>query len=187
MGWGTTTHPAGTKTLDAFAAELGTDVDILDAAVVDGAIYAAVRHPEHTNGKVACEVSLYDRTSRNGHLSIAFKHMGETMGPNATSAPGRIMALLDPVDDLYPSDSERRTASAWRDRVAATHARKAAVAAALPAVGATATIRNDLDLTSDIAGESGTVTTRTRTHVTLRIHGDLYRMPHAYLALDLKD
>lgn len=184
MGWGSTTYPAGTATLDAFAGEYADGTEILAASVADGAVYAAVRHPDAFNGKVVCEVSLYTRESRNGDLWIAFKHMGETMGPYADAAPAKVMDLLDPVEDAYDTDSQRRTAQAWRDRVATARAARAARKAALPSPGGTATVKAGLDLTPDLSGRTGTVVTMTRKHATLRIDGDLYRLPHALLDLD---
>ncbi|AXV10060.1 hypothetical protein DVS28_b0290 (plasmid) [Euzebya pacifica] len=184
MGWGSTTYPPGTTTLDAFAAEYAGGTEILAAAVADGVVYAAVRHPEVFNGKVVCEVSLYTRESRNGDLWIAFKHMGETMGPNADAAPAKVMDLLDPVEEAYDTAIQRQTAQAWRDRVTTARATRAARKAALPSPGGTATVQAGLDLTPDLSGRTGTVVRTTRKYATLRIDGDLYRLPHALLDLD---
>ena len=87
---------------------------MLDAAVVDGTRYAAVRNVNYLDpgcDYVYSAVILFRNNDRDG---FGYKDMCESMGPHEADCPDRIMRLLSPVEQI-PNPS---FTAAWRQRVA---------------------------------------------------------------------
>jgi hypothetical protein len=107
-----------------------TKAEVLDAAIVGGAVYAAVRVTFKTDNDergrkagssfVTAFVVLFRNTQRDG---FGFKDMCEAMGPSANDCPKRIMKLLTPIDE-WPAGADPSYAEKWRQSVMVKHAKQ---------------------------------------------------------------
>jgi hypothetical protein len=105
-----------------------TKAEVLDAAIVGGAVYAAVRvtfnNDNEESGRkagssfVTAFVVLFRNTQRDG---FGFKDMSEAMGPSVNDCPKRIMKLLTPIGE-WPPGADPSFAEEWRKSVMAKHA-----------------------------------------------------------------
>lgn len=114
MGWTGTHRPRGQSLKDFFQEQWGSGTNtILDFATVKrSTCYAAVQNNQ--TGEVFGVVILV-KYSRDYHYNITYKDMDETMGPNESECPARILALLSPTTHKY--------ALAWRERCRANLAK----------------------------------------------------------------
>lgn len=140
---GTTFQHRGKGTTDRefFQDLMGTRYTILDCATVnarseDGAFYAAVRANEGPEaGQVWAFVALVHWVG--GYYNFGYKDMDETMGPNASECPARVLDLLAPLGECPTPHPHREhdycgtcAAREWRSRcreVAGNRARAARV------------------------------------------------------------
>lgn len=128
MGWLFYNKPKGESLFDHFAAKYALDDEsrcrkLLDLARVGGACYGALEVEEKDAGRkyVTALVILVSSDARHGH-NFGYKDMDESMGPCESTCPARILALLSPIEDVFPGADESadyssaRNAREWRQR-----------------------------------------------------------------------
>jgi hypothetical protein len=105
MGSTSCHRPKGITHKDFFQQSYGDKLTILEASQArGGAVYMAVRHETdgntHKAGDVFAVVVLTGWSPKS-YYNFWFKDMDETMGPNESECPRKILDLLSPLDDLY--------------------------------------------------------------------------------------
>jgi hypothetical protein len=120
MGWSGAVKPKGVTPREFILSESYTwranDYRVVDHAVKAGALYVAVECM--ATGEVYASVTIYEH--RNG--MFYWKDMDETMGPNASECPVKILRQLTPL----ANESGNEFAVAWRARCYANAEARAA-------------------------------------------------------------
>lgn len=117
MGWTYQNRRQGMTTREFFENEIGLDEGkrFLATAVVDNVFYAALELPD---GSVTALVILMARA--RGYHNFGYKDMDERMGPNAASAPARVLDKLTALEECaHPADDRHHScgtcsARSWR-------------------------------------------------------------------------
>ena len=106
MGWYYERKRPDQSVKDWFAESLSDKVELLDLSVVRmRTMYGAIKNKE--SGQVYAIVYLLDMVP-HGDCNIGYKPMDETMGPNESECPERILKLLTPTDSQFAKE--------WRER-----------------------------------------------------------------------
>lgn len=108
MGWTYTNRLKSQSIRAFFDAELTYDgkSGILDCAVVNRrTAYIAYKHPR--DGHVFGIVCLLDYRPKD-YYNFGYKDMDESMGPNESECPARILKLLSPTDSEYALEWRKR-------------------------------------------------------------------------------
>jgi hypothetical protein len=129
MGSVFTHRERGMSTRDFFQRELRDDIEILASAVMDSVFYAAVRG-ERVKGEITTWALAYPIYRARGYHNFGYKWQDEFDGPNAITAPARVLDRLSPLPVCTHGDevSYCGTCSArdWRKSCRAHAGRKAA-------------------------------------------------------------
>jgi hypothetical protein len=114
MGWIYIHRKAGLTNLEVFTAEYGV-IHVVDLATTS--LHEAYMAYKRDDGLVMGVVLFTNYRPRWEQFNFGWQDMDEGMGPCAYNCPDRILALLSPVDLLYPDNSVLQgLAAIWRSK-----------------------------------------------------------------------
>lgn len=118
MGWTSTHRRKGEATnKEWFAREYGGErvklLDFYTHSLAEGYGLIEVTPDDGDPYRTAVAIMM---DWRNGQYNFAWKDMDETMGPNISNCPERILRRLSPVEQITSGPDSRKWVQNWRDR-----------------------------------------------------------------------